>query len=420
MATRSRPPPQQAPSPRASRRAWTTAGIALSACVVLAGVGLLRASTSTGAGLQPLSPEEDARILEKVPVLSAQERARVAALRKGEGPANLEAALELARGHVRRARQRSDPRFLGYAQAALGDWWHSASPPPEVRVLRAIIRQSNHDFTAALEDLARALEERPDDAQAWLTQSSLQLVRGELGAARRSCEPLARLSSPLVATACVAAVDGTGGRAQEAYAALSTAFARSGGREPSMNAWTLTLLGELAARRGEVAAAERHFRTALLLGEPDAYLLGALADLLLDAGRPAEVVSLLGAHVEADPLLLRLALAEKALGLPAGAEHAAELARRFGASRERGDSIHLREEARAALHLAQDAEGALRLALENWKVQREPADARLVLEAARAARRPEEARAVLAWLSETRLEDVHLAALASELKGGAR
>lgn len=418
MAIRSLPA-QPARPPRASRRAWTAAGIALCACVALAGVSTLRGSKSTQAELQLLTPEHDDLVLEKVPVLSRKERARVAALGAGDGPADLEVALELARGHVTEARQRSDPRFLGYAQAALGSWWHNPAPPPEVRVLRAIIRQSNHDFTAALEDLALALKERPDDAQAWLTQSSLQLVRGELEDAHRSCGPLARLSSPLVATACVAAVDGTGGKAREAYAALSSAFSRSGRSEAAVRAWSLTLLGELAARMGESAAAERHFRHALVMGEPDAYLLGALADFLLDEGRPAEVVRLLEKHVEADPLLLRLALAERALGLPAGPEHAAELARRFGASRARGDAIHLREEARFTLHLANDPENALRLALENWKLQREPVDARLVLEAARAAKRPEEARAVLAWLSETRLEDVHLAPLARELKGSA-
>lgn len=36
------------------------------------------------------------------------------------------------------SRARSDPRYLGYAQAALGTWWDSPSPP-EVRVLRATI-----------------------------------------------------------------------------------------------------------------------------------------------------------------------------------------------------------------------------------------------------------------------------------------
>lgn len=51
-----------------------------------------------------------------------------------------------------------------------------------------------------------------------------------------------------------------------------------------------------------------------------------------------------------------------------------------------------------ALMLADDPVTALRLALENWHVQREPADARLVLQAALAAGRPAEAREVVEFL----------------------
>ena len=53
-------------------------------------------------------------------------------------------------------------------------------------------------------------------------------------------------------------------------------------------------------------------------------------------------------------------------------------------------------------------EEALRLALSNWKVQREPRDARVVLDAALAARRLEAAQPVLAWMARSRIEDWYL------------
>src|SRR5262249_28550584 len=161
------------------------------------------------------------------------------------------------------------------------------------------------------------------------------------------------------------------------------------------------LLAELAARQGHALAAEARYRQALALGRPDGYLLGSYADFLLDAGRRDEVVALLQGETAADNLLLRLA--------EASGEHVEELAARYAASRARGDRIHLREEARFTLRLRHDARAALALALENWAIQREPADARVLLEAARAAGDRDAARPALAWLRESGLEDPQLA-----------
>ena len=87
-----------------------------------------------------------------------------------------------------------------------------------------------------------------------------------------------------------------------------------------------------------------------------------------------------------DSLLLRLALAEQALPEERAAfhEHKRELAVRFEAARARGDSLHRREEARFRLQIENDAKSAFDLAIENWKVQREPADLRVLVEAAHA------------------------------------
>ena len=81
-----------------------------------------------------------------------------------------------------------------------------------------------------------------------------------------------------------------------------------------------------------------------------------------------------------------------------------------------GDST--RAEARFALRILDDKPRALRLALENWRLQKEPGDARLVLEAALAAEAPEEARPVLDWLAETGIEDVAIRSLGRRLEEG--
>ena len=130
----------------------------------------------------------------------------------------------------------------------------------------------------------------------------------------------------------------------------------------------------------------------------------------------AEVLALIPEMPRPDGLLLRRALAEQATGASQQATSIAALEDRFAASRRRGDKAHQRAEARFRLRLAGQPNRALALALDTWRVQREPWDARLVLETALAAGRPEAAREVLDWLAARRLEDVRLHALATRFR----
>jgi len=68
---------------------------------------------------------------------------------------------------------------------------------------------------------------------------------------------------------------------------LAQALARSVD-PPGIRAWALTLAAEIAARRGDVDAADTHFREAFSLDPGDAYLRAAYADFLLDIGRPRD------------------------------------------------------------------------------------------------------------------------------------
>ena len=82
----------------------------------------------------------------------------------------------------------------------------------------------------------------------------------------------------------------------------------------------------------------------------------------------------------------------------------------------RGDTVHQREEARFALAAERDPARALRLAQQNWRVQREAADARILLEAAAAADAPGAAAPALAWLADTGCQWPRLRALAASLR----
>jgi tetratricopeptide (TPR) repeat protein len=329
-------------------------------------------------------------------------------------PKNVDLAVRIAQLYVSRSRSQSDPRLLGQAQAALGVWWAQAEPPVPVLLLRATIRQTNHDFTQARHDLEQAVTREPRNSQAWLTLATVQQVTGNLKSAAESCGHLVPIAPGLISTTCIANVNGAQGQASQSFDLLTRALAESAADRsttPGVKTWVLTLQAELAERLSRMADAERLYRASLALDPSDAYTVAAFSDFLIDAGRAGEVLPLIPATTPTDILLLRRAIAAKAIAAPDSAMLADLLGQRFAASRARGDRVHLREEARFALTIKNAPDEALDLARANWAVQKEPLDARIALEAALAAKRPDAAREIVAWVDSTKLEGSKLAQL---------
>lgn len=379
-------------------------------------IGSLLASA---VAAEPFVPAEDNEVLEHLPRRAASDlqgrELRALRAELAEDPTRLDSALQLAQLYLELGREDGDPRYQGYARAALAPWWDLSQPPAGVLMIRAIVRQNRHDFDRALEDLDRLLRLQPRNTRAWLTRAVVLQVRGDYRDALASCQPLRRMD-PLAAAACLAGAGSLSGAAEESYELLRQAVEQAPPEPVSDRVWALTGLAEIAARLGRVSAAEQHFEEALALGVRDLYLLAAYADFLLDQDRPAAVRAMLVSEERSDALLLRLALAESRLGSPGSQASVATLGDRFAESRARGDRLHLGAEARYLLHLQQQPVESLELALENWQVQREPTDARRVLEAALAAKDPVAAEPVVEWLAASRLEDVQIAALVRRIE----
>ncbi len=385
---------------------------------------VLVCALGTGAAqAAPYTPQSDNEVLERLPFkASAAEGRELRQLRRAlaEQPQNIDRALALARRYFDLASAEGDPRYVGYAEAAIRPWSNTAEPPVAILVMRALLRQYRHEFDAALGDLARAAERDPGNAELWSWRSAILLVQADYPGARAACDQLAPLASALLATACTTAVDGLTGKSAEAYAELSKALARRPDADPDLKLWIQTRLAEMALRQGKDELAERHFKAGLALGVTDGFILAAYADFLLDHNRPAEVVPMLKDWERSDVLLLRLALAEQAAKLPSAPAHSAMMKERFDASAMRGDKLHQQEEARFHLYLQGDAPGALRLAAENYRLQREPRDARILMEAALAAKQYAAAQPAIEWLSASGYEDPLYAKLAQQLKDGAK
>jgi Tfp pilus assembly protein PilF len=373
-------------------------------------------AVSAKAVSAPHTPKDDGEVLERLRSLGAADP-EAGQLRKWQAelvrePHQPELAVRVARLYLKKNREDCDPRYLGYAQAALAPWWELEQPPVDVLLLRATIRQSRHDFLGAKADLSRLLQVDPRNGQAWLTLATILQVRGEYEAAQQASLHLLRLADELVAVSSLSITTSLHGQAARSYALLRRTCETNPQAPAEERCWAWTALAEMAARLGQTEEAEAHFHKALAIRR-DAYLLGAYADFLLDANKAAEAVALLKEETRNDNLLLRLALAEQRCSPRSGAfkQHVAWLQERFAASRRRGDGVHQREEARFSLHLLNQPRAALDLAKANWQVQREPADARILLEAAVAAKDASAGRTVVEWLETNRLEDVQLAKL---------
>jgi hypothetical protein len=390
--------------------------------LLVAATAALAVAVSPGRSA-PYVPTDESQPLERLPTAGNQ---KIRELRKlhaelARSPADLALAVRVATQDIEAARAESDPRYNGYAEAALAPWLALPKPPNTVLLLRATLRQATHEFSGALDDLNRVISADPRSLQARLTRAIILQVRGEYADGLKACFSLALFNNTLVTTTCIASVNSLQGQAMASRAALQSVLADTHPDEsPQLRLWALTILAEIEARVGDAIAAEQHFRQAMSIGLRDGYLLGAYADFLLDAGRPQEVQALLQDEVRIDPLLLRLALAEQRLGTPSLSRHISDLRERFSMSSLRGDKSHQREEARFTLHLLNRVPDALRLAEANWTVQHEPWDARILLEAALAADAPVAARPVLDWLTSSRLEDEQIRKLASQLTAAAR
>ncbi|MBI2312028.1 MAG: hypothetical protein HYU77_05945 [Betaproteobacteria bacterium] len=381
--------------------------------------GLALLAWAAAAPAAPYLPRDDAQVLERLPVRAGDPAWReVRRLRQelSRNTQDLGVALTLAERYYGLALAEGDPRYIGYAQSALKPWWDAADAPAGALLLRATLRQYLHDFDGAIADLDRALAKDSRNGAAWFQRAVIHIVQARYPDARRDCEGMRGLYADLMVLGCAATVEALSGGAEAAYAGLRRALDAAPAATPTQRLWVLTRLAEIADRLGLPAEADRHFRQALAVGIRDNYLLAVYAEFLLDQNRPAEVVALLKGHERSDVLLVRLALAEKAMGLRQAAGHEATIRARFDAARLRGDKLHLQDEARFTLQFLKRPKEALKLAQENYLTQREPGDARMLMEAALGAGDPRAAKPALDWLANARHEDVYIRRLAEQLR----
>jgi len=373
-----------------AQRAWLFA---------LAAATLLFAAVPK-AHAAPYMPGSDGTVLAELP--AGTRHADVSA--RGLGRSRVDVAIHLAQFYIQQSRLSGDLRYLGYAQAVLAPWVKQNPPVPEVLVLQATLQQSRHEFSASLATLERALAARPGDAQALLIQATVLRVLGRYPQAAAACEQFSRIVDSRLGALCVQSLRGLNGHLDAAYAALTQVSPQ--GWLNSEKSWLYSELGEMAVRLGQNAAAQRWFQQDLSLMPTDFYVRAAYADLLLRQSRPGEALMLLGGYESFEPLLLRIAIAQRQLRDSRLAQSSARLQAAFAAEEQRGEAVHRREQARFLLEVLDQPALALAAALKNWAVQREPDDVLVLVAAAKAAGSPAAAQPALEFMRASGLSDV--------------
>jgi tetratricopeptide (TPR) repeat protein len=388
-------------------------------------VAFLLAMAFSPSFAAPFTPKSDSEVVEKLPATANDPSVRrVDSLRKqlAARPNDSALRLEIAQRYFDLAMAQGDPRYVGYAQAALIPLAQTSANNADYWQIRGMLEQYSHDFPGAMKSLEKASQLDPQAANPIAWRAAIDMVEARYADALAECTRLVPLTHPLFAQGCTAYVQANTGHLQAAYESLDRELKAAGDVAPGLVLWVETRLGEMAIRLQKFPEAEAHYLAALKLGITDQYLLGAYSDFLLLQKRPAEVVKLLADWERSDILLLRLALAGKDMNHAKAADWASQLRERFIAAAQRGDRLHEQEAARFELFVEGHPQKALDYAVRNYGSQKEARDADILMQTALAANQPKAAQPALDWLRVNHYEDPALAQLAGQLvaKGAAR
>ena len=127
-------------------------------------LGIVLLAVPAAAHAAPRLPASDATVLERLPARPndpAMKELRELRAALAATPSDAALAARLARRYFELASAEGDPRYVGYAEAALRAWRDSEAPP-EVLFMRGLLRQYRHDFAGALKDLDATLRAAPE------------------------------------------------------------------------------------------------------------------------------------------------------------------------------------------------------------------------------------------------------------------
>ena len=383
----------------------------------------LLATRQTYAQQQPITPESDDEVLLVLPKSFLVNRDKLSGLQKqlNENPTDPKLAAEVASEYLSLGKRSGDPRFYGYARAAINRWWDTDATTAILKI-RAKLKENDHLFDEALKDLqiARAQDSNrlEDNVQILTEIGNIYRTQGRYDDGMKVGDELESINCHVPAAFCRAPIMAQTGRAKEAYDLLGEILPYAKEKLPATFVQFIHVsraeIADVLGRDGEV---EEHFAEGIAKDPGNFYLLRGYGDYLLDHDQADQALALLRDHTADNGVLLRAAIAAQQSGQSELAKKwTDELETRFKAISLRGGEPHGRYESRFLYALKKDPETALEVALNNWQKKKEVRDTRNVLEAAIAAKKPAAAEPVIEFLRANKNEHVILNKLVQELE----
>ena len=335
---------------------------------------------------------------------------RLAALEKmlAANPTDEKAAAAYARYAAQQARRFGDTDLLRRAESALLPWERVEQPPIDILIVRANLKQINHRFHDALADLEIVLARQPSNPQALLSRAFIRATIGRAKSGMADCAALKPNVSIVIRETCAARLGGLAGALEASHRRMGAVLQIAPAANMEERRFALAVAAEIAQRMGADRDAAKYYSELLSADPVSAFARAAYSDFLLSKNDNDAALQIIGDTPHTEALLLVSALAGRDLDSPIATKSAQELGARMAADRIAGDFSHAREYARFALDYLNDPKLALLFAQENWRVQKEPVDARILARSAKA----NNALAIIGelndWLNSSALEDPEL------------
>jgi tetratricopeptide (TPR) repeat protein len=153
-----------------------------------------------GGTAAPFTPANDNEVVERLPSTASDPSVRrVDSLRKqlAARPGDVDLRLEIARRYFDLAMAQGDPRYVGYASAAIAPLAQSAPDNAGYWLVRGQIEQYSHDFAGALKSLDKASQLDPQSPEPIAWRGAIHMVQARYPEALSECARLVPLAQPL-------------------------------------------------------------------------------------------------------------------------------------------------------------------------------------------------------------------------------
>lgn len=331
-----------------------------------------------------------------------------------ENPRNQKNAVAYARQAAKRARRLGDTALLRDAAHALSPWDNDAEAQVDILIVRANIKQINHQFDAALADLDVVLKRQPANPQALLSRAFILATTGNAKRGQMDCAALQPNISIVIKETCVARLGSLTGKLETAHRRMQAVLAIAPATRAEERAFALGVAAEIADRRGDADNARKLYAELLAMDSQSVYAQAAYADFLISQGENKTAAQIIGDSPHTEALLMLSALSGKEIDSAVSRRAANTLHAQIAVDQTNRDYAHAREYARFALDYMKEPDLALVFAKENWRTQKESVDARILARAALAKNDAVTLDQLRTWVDGTSLEDPALMAILQE------